>query len=93
MRGFFQKIQSSVFGQAPASKDDAKQRLKVLLIHDQVALTPAQLEAMREEIMDVISRYVEVEDDRVEFRLSREDGSISLVSNVPVRRVTARASA
>lgn len=93
MRGLFQKIQKSVFGAPPSSKDDAKQRLKVLLIHDQVALTPAQMDAMREEIMDVISRYVEVEDDGVEFRLSREDGSISLVSNVPVRRVTARASA
>lgn len=93
MRGFFKRVQDSVFGTPQTSKDDAKQRLKVLLIHDQVALTPAQLDAMREEIMEVISRYCEVEDDGVEFKLSREDGSISLVSNVPVRRVTARASA
>ena len=62
MRGIFKKFQDTVFGAPPASKDDAKQRLKVLLIHDQVALTPAQLDAMREEIMDVISRYVEVDD-------------------------------
>ena len=93
MLDFFKRVQDSVFGAQPSSKDDAKQRLKVLLIHDQVALTPAQLDAMREEIMEVISRYCEVEDDGVEFKLSREDGAISLVSNVPVRRVTARASA
>ena len=93
MRNLFQKFQDTVFGPPPTSKNDAKQRLKVLLIHDQVALTPAQMDAMRDEIMEVINRYVEVEDDGVEFKLSREDGSISLVSNVPVRRVTARASA
>lgn len=90
MRGFFQKLQDS-FRVEKTSKDDAKQRLKVLLIHDQVALSPAQMDAMRDEIMRVIEKYVEVESDGVEFRLSREDGSISLVSNVPVRRVTARA--
>jgi cell division topological specificity factor len=93
MRGLLQRFQDTVFGPPVPSKDDAKQRLKVLLIHDQVALTPAQMDAMRDEIMEVIGRYVEIEDDGVEFRLSREDGSISLVSNVPVRRVTARASA
>ncbi|MBW2257553.1 MAG: cell division topological specificity factor MinE [Deltaproteobacteria bacterium] len=74
------------------SKDDAKARLKVLLIHDQVDLTPAQMERMKREIMDVITRYVEVDDDNVQFRLNREEGSVALVSSVPVRRVTARAS-
>jgi cell division topological specificity factor len=91
MRGFFDRIQKSVFGAPESSKDDAKQRLKVLLIHDQVALTPAQLDAMKDEIMEVIGKYVEFEAEGVEFKLSREDGAISLVSNVPVRRVTARA--
>lgn len=72
------------------SKNDAKQRLKVLLIHDQVDLSQGQLNSMKEEIMQVIARYCDVANDQVEFRLNREDGQISLVSNVPVRRVTTR---
>ena len=40
------------------SKEDAKNRLKFLLIHDQVDLTPAQLESMKKEILEVIGRYV-----------------------------------
>ena len=86
------QIENAVSSALAERRSDAKQRLKVLLIHDQVALTPAQLDAMKEEIMEVIGKYVEFEADGVEFKLSREDGSISLVSNVPVRRVTARAS-
>lgn len=71
------------------SKDDAKQRLQVLLIHDQVDLSPAQMEMLRKEILEVVGRYVEIDADQMEFRLDREDGAVALVSNLPVRRVTA----
>jgi len=87
MRNLFQKLQSAISGAPVASKDDAKQRLKLLLIHDQVDLTPKQLDAMKDEIMEVIAKYCEIESDGVDIRLSREDGHIALVSNVPVRRV------
>lgn len=74
------------------SKDDAKARLKFLLVHDQVDLTPAQMEAMKSELIEVISRYVEIDNQEgVDFRLEREEGAVALVSNIPVRRVTARA--
>jgi cell division topological specificity factor len=46
------------------------------------------MEAMKAEIMEVIIRYVEVDNEGVEFRLDKEGGHVSLVSNVPVRRVT-----
>jgi cell division topological specificity factor len=76
-----------------ASKDEAKQRLKFLLIHDQVDLTPGQLEEMKREIMEVIARYVEIEPEAVsDFRLERGEGHVALVSSVPVRRVVERAA-
>ena len=73
------------------SKNDAKKRLKFLLIHDQIDLTPGQLEEMKGEIMEVISRYVEIDQETAQFELNREHGNVALVSSVPVRRVTARA--
>jgi len=83
------------FGRAPkASKEDAKQRLKFLLIHDQVDLTPGQLDQMKAEIMEVIARYVEVEaDENSEFKLEKGEGHVALVSSIPVRRVVQRAKA
>ena len=73
-----------------SSKEDAKQRLKFLLIHDQVDLTPGQLDQMKAEILEVIARYVEVEDSDTEFRLERDEDQVALVSSVPVRRVVER---
>lgn len=68
------------------SKDDAKQRLRVVLIHDQIALTPGQMDQMRDEILAVVRRYVDVDEGGVDFKLERGERDIALVSNMPVRR-------
>jgi cell division topological specificity factor len=75
------------------SKEDAKQRLKFLLIHDQVDMTPAQLEAMKAEIMEVIGRYMDVDQSDTVFELKRLQDKVALVSSVPVKRVTTRSAA
>jgi cell division topological specificity factor len=72
------------------SKDEAKQRLKFLLIHDQVDLSPAIMEEIKNEILKVLGRYVDIETNGIDFHLERGDGTISLVSSVPVRKVTER---
>lgn len=72
------------------SKEDAKSRLKILLVHDQVDLTPSQMNAMKAEILEVIARYCEVDREHVDVRLEKADNGISVVSSVPVRRVTTR---
>ena len=78
------------FGREAPSKEAAKQRLKFLLIHDQVDLTPGQLAKMKAEILEVVARYVEVEGEDTEFKLERCDGQVALVTSVPVRRVVQR---
>lgn len=75
---------------AGGSKEDAKSRLKILLVHDQVDLTQSQMDAMRGEILAVIARYAEIEPTKVDLRLERGDDGINLVSSVAVRRVNAR---
>jgi cell division topological specificity factor len=75
------------------SKNEAKQRLKFLLIHDQVDLTPVQLDQMKAEILEVIARYVEVDQEDSTITLERGDRNVALVSSIPVRRVVERAAA
>lgn len=84
------ELLNRLFGPKATSKDEAKQRLKFLLIHDQVDLTPAQLEAMKAEIMEVICKYMDVDQQETVFRLERLEDKVALVSSVPVKRVTYR---
>lgn len=86
MRDIFNRF----FKRSQSSKDEAKQRLKFLLIHDQVDLTPAQLEQMKNEILEVITKYVEIDPEETDIRLERSEDSIALVSSIPVQRVVAR---
>lgn len=79
-----------LLGEKSGSKDEAKQRLKLLLIHDQVDLSAAQMESMKMEILEVIARYVEIDPSSVDFRLHKDNDTVALVSSVPVKRVTER---
>ena len=79
-----------LFGSKAPSKDDAKRRLKLLLIHDQLELTPSQMGDMKSEIMDVIRRYLDVDEEHTLFELDREEKGVKLVSSVPVSRVLKR---
>jgi cell division topological specificity factor len=87
--GLFERL-FSPRGERASSKEDAKARLKVLLVHDQVDLTPAMVEAMQAEICAVIARYCDVDRDHVAVRLERAPDGVAVVSSVPVRRVTQR---
>jgi cell division topological specificity factor len=86
------KFINKVLNPRPATKFEAKKRLQVLLIHDQVDITPAQMEEMRSEIAAIAAKYLDVDPDSMELKLDKEDGRVSLVSTLPVNRVTARAS-
>ena len=66
------------------SKDTAKQRLKLVLIQDRLELAPEKLEEMKKEIWEVVSKYMVVDDDFMEFEVRRMDDLTVLVSNIEV---------
>ena len=69
------------------SKDTAKQRLKLVLIQDRLELAPEKLEEMKKEIWEVVSKYMVVDDDFMEFEIRRLDELMVLVSNIQVKEL------
>lgn len=67
------------------SKDTARQRLRLVLIQDRLELAPEKMERMKREIWEVVSRYMVVEDDFMEFEVRRLDELMLLVSNIQVK--------
>jgi cell division topological specificity factor len=61
--------------------------LKLVLAHDRAAIAPEILEKMRQEIMAVVSKYVELDNDAMEISLDSSDRTTVLVANFPIRRV------
>jgi len=68
---------------AKASGTVARERLKFVLEYDRARLTPAQLETIRDEIIAVISRHVDIADGQVDVKL--EQGG-RLIAEIPLGR-------
>jgi cell division topological specificity factor len=72
------------------SKNAAKDRLQFVLIHDRANVSPELLDMLKGEILEVLSRYVEINQDEFDMRLTNvdsEDGTRkvpALVANIPI---------
>ena len=69
------------------TKDTARQRLQLVLMHDRLDLAPEKMGAMKQEIWEVVSRYMVVEDDFLEFEVRRLDELMVLVFNIQVKEL------
>ncbi|MBE6100557.1 MAG: cell division topological specificity factor MinE [Selenomonas ruminantium] len=76
-----------IFGKKEPSGKVARNRLKVVLVHDRINISPEIMENMRNDIVKVISRYVDIDMKAMEMSLANDDDSVALVANIPVSRM------
>ena len=77
------------------SKNVAKDRLKLVLMGDR-GVTPEFLEMIKGEILDVLSKYMDIQNEELDFQLTKtenEDGTAvvpALVANIPIKNMRAK---
>ena len=75
------------------SKDAAKERLHLVLMQDRANVSSEFLELMKQEILDVIKKYIVVDESSIDVRLTNkanEDGTTgapALYANIPIMNI------
>lgn len=62
----------------------AKQRLQTVLVHDRSGLSPGRLEALKVDMIDTLSRHVEIDRASVQLSLTKERDQQRLVADIPL---------
>ena len=87
---FFKKLGKNENKETSGSKTKAKERLHLVLMQDRANVSADFLEMMKQEIIEVIKKYIEVEENEIDVRLTnevKEDGTTgapSLYANIPI---------
>ncbi|WP_125152603.1 cell division topological specificity factor MinE [Clostridium rectalis] len=83
-----------IFSSKSASKEVAKERLKLILIHDRADLSPELLQNIKEEIMMVISKYADIDKEELEIKMTsteeQEGNSPALIASIPIKKMKKR---
>ncbi len=73
------------------SARQAKERLKLVLIHDRTDLSPGEMDLLKDELIQVISRHIDIDPDAVQINMTQEGREQRLIADIPVRTVRRRA--
>ena len=80
------EIINKLLRRQPASASTARERLQLVLAHDRSDLSTELLDQMRREILEVVTKYVEIDMDEGAVSLETEDRMTALVANLPIKR-------
>ncbi|MCJ7700719.1 MAG: cell division topological specificity factor MinE [Anaerolineales bacterium] len=63
----------------------AKERLQLILVHDRTNLTTSALEGLKDELIEVISRHIEIDPSAVKIEMTKEGRQQRLVADIPIQ--------
>ena len=72
------------FGQIGASGEAARNRLQLVLVHDRSGLSSDNLDLMKNDLVEVISKYLTIDQESLEVEVQRSGNSVVLVTNIQI---------
>lgn len=73
-----------LFGRQKRSARQAKERLRTVLMHDRTDFNPGRLDLLKDELIQVVSRHVEIDASAVRLQMTQEGRQQRLIADIPL---------
>ncbi len=80
----------SLFRPEPPSSTTAKERLRLVLLSDHLSLAPEVVESLKRDLLEVISRYVEIDPAHADVTFETREREVAMLANIPITGVRDR---
>ena len=77
----------AAFAGRQPSKEVAKERLRLVLVHDRASVAPEFLDKIKEEMIAVISKYMEIDESNTVINMHHAEGTAVLEANLAVKKI------
>ncbi|MBF2057998.1 MAG: cell division topological specificity factor MinE [Cyanobacterium sp. T60_A2020_053] len=85
IQDFFSNLTS--WGNTKKSRRNAKNRLQLVLAHDRAGVNPELMTKMKQEILEVVNRYLDIDMEEMEFSVQSSERTTSLTANLPIKKI------
>jgi len=86
MSGFVDRL----LGRETPSADQAKERLKLVLVHDRTDLSPGFLDQLKDDLIQTISQHIEIDPSSVRIEMAQEGRQQRLIADIPIKSIQKR---
>jgi cell division topological specificity factor len=73
-----------LLGREKKSAQQAKERLKLVLNYDRAALNPGKIDLLKDELIEVISRHIDVDPSAVNIEMAQDGRQQRLIAEIPI---------
>ncbi|GAC1491967.1 MAG: hypothetical protein NVS1B2_04230 [Vulcanimicrobiaceae bacterium] len=80
----------SLFNPPPPSSSTAKERLRLVLLSDHLSLSPETVQALKADLLAVISKYVEIDSSHADVTFEHRENEVAMLANIPITGVRER---
>lgn len=84
------RLMDRLFNRSASSASQAKERMKLVLVHDRTNLSSKVLEDLKDELIGVISRHVEIDEKAVRIEISQQGREQRLIADIPLKAMARR---
>lgn len=71
----------------PSSRNHAKERLRLVLVHDRAKISPYLMNKLKDDLIKVITNYMIIEEEAVQVNLEQDDTQVALMASIPVKKI------